>query len=326
MVLYRIFSKNNYLAFALLPLLLAGLRVRLFTAGALPPVGDVDTPLWSLLVESIKGNMLYINIAAVLLTLVSALAVNRLANHYHFIQKQTNLTAFFYILFTSGFIMVQELHPILLFTPFFIIAMERLFLAVAATQPMRYTFEAAFWTSVASLFYGKGIWFFPLLLLAMAMMRVFSFKSFMAAMIGLLLPYLFAATWFFVNNELKLFGDSLVESILTPVAFFNHNILSQIYLFSTVIFVVFGLLSAIRRLTTVKIITRKYYRFVIWVVFYPSALVFTPYFSFDVLPLVAIGASVLSATMVTFWQKSRFREMVILSLVILTLLTQWFVG
>jgi len=309
-----------------LPLLLLALRIRLLTSEIIPAATDVNTPLWTMLFGFIKADNLYLNIVAVALTLITALAVNRLTNHYHFSQKQTNLPAFFYILFCSGFIMIQELQPILLFTPFFVFSMDRLFLEVASPRPMRYVFEATLWTSAASLLYGKGVWFFPLLLLAMEMMRILSFRGFLAAIIGFITPYLFAATWFFYNDTLAQYGEFLTETILNPVAFFKHNVMSHIYIIIASLFVVLGLLSAVRRLSMVKIVTRKYYRFVIWTVFFPSALVFTPYFSFDVLPMVAIGASVVSATMVASWQKSHTREIILLTLLITTLLTQWLVG
>ncbi len=323
---YRIFSKNNLTAFALLPLLLIGLRVKLLMNSQVPLTDDVNTPLWTFIYNTLKVNSNLLNITAILLTLLAALGVNRLTNHFAFTQRQTVLSAFFYIVFCSGFIMVQELHPILLFTVFAIISIERLFLAVAAPTPMRHIFEASVWLSFASLFYGKGVWFFPLLLLAMAMMRIANLKSFLAAIIGFALPHLFAATWYLYHDQLAWYGDMILEITFTPIAFFNHNLMSQVYLVFTSVFIVISLLSAIRRLTTIKIISRKYFRFIIWIVFYPIALVFTPYFSFDVLPIVAIGAAILSASMVSFWVKNRLREISILALIIITLTTQWLVG
>ncbi|MGV8829159.1 MAG: hypothetical protein ACWA6U_12675 [Breznakibacter sp.] len=326
MMLYRIFSKNNFFAFALLPILLVGLRARLLFHHQIPLLENVQTPLWELFYNTLKANPSYLHGAAIILTLISALAVNRLTNHYNFTQRQTNLAGFFYIVFCSGFIMVQELQPILIFVPFFIIAMERLFQGVIHPNPMRHCFEATLWVSTASLFYGKGIWFFPLLFLAMAMMRIFNLKSFIAASIGLILPYLFATTYYLLINQLQHYADTTLETMLTPIAFFNHTVISQIYLAVTTFFVLISLLSAIRRLTMVKIITRKYYRLIIWTVFFPSALVFTPYFSFDVLPVIAIGASVAAATMMHNWQKNSFKEAIILILISITVLTQWLVG
>ncbi len=326
MMFYRIFSKNSFWAFALLPVILIGLRARLLLSLELPLPGSAQTPLWELFYNTLKANPRYLNAAAILLTLISALAVNRLTNQYNFTQRQTNLAGFFYIVFCSGFIMIQELQPILVFIPFFIIATERLFLAASAPSPMRYCFEASLWVSAASLFYGKGVWFFPLLLLAMAMMRMFTFKSFMAALIGMFLPYLFASTYYMLTNRLAHYYDATIETILSPIAFFNHSLMSEIYLGVIISFVIICLLSAIRRLTTVKIITRKYYRFIIWILFYPSALVFSPWFSFEVWPLIAIGASVVAATLMHNWQKNSYKEAIILTLLTITILTQWFVG
>lgn len=323
---YRIFSKNNFIAFALLPVILIGFRARLLLSSHIPLQEHVETPLWMLFYNALKVNPRYLHAAAIVLTLISAMAVNRITNHYNFTQRQTNLAGFFYILFCSGLIMVQELQPIMIFIPFFIISMDRLFQGVVSTAPMRHCFEAALSLSVATLFHGKGIWFFPLLLLAMAMMRIFTMKSFMAATIGLITPYLFATTYYWFNNQLPWYADTTIETMVTPVAFFNHSILSRIYLSITAFFVVICLLSAIRKLTMVKIITRKYYRFIIWTVFYPSALVFTPYFSFDLLPLIAIGAAVVATTLMHNWQKKSFKEVIIAILVLISLLTQWLVG
>ncbi len=325
-MLYRIFSKNSFFAFALLPVLLIGLRVRLFLSVQIPLPESVQTPLWEFFYNTLKANPRYLHAAAIVLTLISALAVNRITNVYNFTQRQTNLAGFFYIVFCSGFIMNQELQPILIFVPFFIIAMERLFLAASSTVPMRYCFEATLWLSAASLFYGKGVWFFPLLLLAMAMMRIFNLKTFIAALIGIIIPYLFAATYYLLVNRLTQFSEVTFEAIISPIAFFNHNVMSKIYLATISLFVLISLLSTIRRMTTVKIITRKYYRFIIWILCYPLALLFTPWFSFDVWPLLSIGASVVASTLMYNWQKNSYKEAIVLIIITITILSQWIVG
>lgn len=325
-MIYRIFSKNSFWPFALLPVILIGFRARLIFSPVNYLAGEANTPLWSQLFGMLKNNQMYLYSAPVILTMISALAVNRLTNFYSFTNRQTNLSGFLYILFTSGFIMVQELQPILIFTPFFIISIERLFMAVAAPTPMRHSFEATLWASAASLFYAKGVWFIPLLIIGMWMMRIFTLKSLMAAITGLLLPYLFAFTWHLTNDSLKWFTDVTWEAIITPVAFFNHSTMSVTYLTVASALGLISLLSAIRRMGMIKIITRKYYRFIIWCIFFPVALVFTPYFSFDVLPLMAIGVAMMSASMFHYWHKDKLKEIVLLAFLIITLITQWTVG
>lgn len=325
-MIYRIFSKNSFVAFALLPVILVALRARLILDQRPIALDEVHMPMWELFLSALRGNSYAPTALAIVLTLIGALGVNRIANVYSFTEKQSNLAGYFYIVFSSAFIMVQQLQPILLFVPFFLIGIERLFIGATQQHPMRHCFDAGLVISAATLFYGKGIWFLGLLLLGMGMMRIFNLRSFMAVCLGILLPYLFSATWYAVKQQLPAYLDQILENFLSPVAFFNHNLMSEIYLGTASLFILIGMLSAVRRMTMVKIITRKYFRFMLWMVLFPLALIFTPYFSFDVFPILAIGASVMAASLILHWQKVAWQEFLALGFLALTLLTQWLVA
>lgn len=321
-MLLKTVNRNSLAALALLPLFLIGLWAKALLSVQMPgfPFDQTPMPLWGLVLKVLKGNQLIAASVSLLMALIMMLGVNRIVNRYSLSQGQTALPGMVYLFLVSGYQLVQNLHPVWFFSPLFLLSIERLFTAHGQRKPMAWCFDAAFWLSVGTLFYAKGIFFLPFLWMTMFILRLFSLRSIVASFIGVLLPYLFALGYYFFIDKQTWFFELIFENFVSPVAFFDHSLISQIYN-GVIIFLIFiSILSVVRLLPIIKIISRKHYRIFIWLIVLSMLAAITPYFSVEIIPVFAIGSAMvisrfLNAIRRPFWQETFFALLLIMTII-----------
>ncbi len=85
-----------------------------------------------------------------------------------------------------------------------------------------------------------------------------------------------------------------------------------------------SILATVRQMGTQKVIVRRYHRVFIWVVLIIASAVLTPFFSVEMLPLAAIGAAVTITNWLEYVSRKMVKEVILLLIVIVTVLGQWF--
>lgn len=289
------------------------------------PFDQNPMPLWNLLLGALKGNHLITTLISMLIALVMMFGVNRIVNRFGLSNIQTALPGFLYLFLVSGYLMAQQLHPVWFFTPLLLLSIERLFSANGQRKPMAWCFESAFWLSVGSLFYAKGIYFLIVVWMIMFILRLFSLRAILASVIGAILPYLLSFGYYYLTGRMGWFADLILENFISPVAFFSHTIYSEVYN-GVVIFVVFlAILAVFRIIPTVKIITRKYFRIFIWLIVLAIVAALTPYYSLEVVPILSIGASIVLSRFFNAIRRPIIQEIIFFLLVGITLAAQFLI-
>ncbi|MBR8535582.1 hypothetical protein KDU71_08425 [Carboxylicivirga sediminis] len=326
-MLFRTLNRNDIVALALMPLLLIGFWINtlLFDQSPSFPYDHNPMPLWDLVIGVLKSNHLLASVISLLIALIMMFSVNRVVNRYNLFNGQTNLPGFIYMLLVSAYLMAQKLHPVWFFTPLLILAIERLFSAAGQRKAMTWCFEASFALSLGTLFYAKGIYFMAFLWMIMFILRLLTIRSFMASIIGLALPYLFSFAYYFWFDQADVFLETVVENFISPIAFFNHTIYSQIYN-GFIIFLVFvSILSVVRILPAIKIITRKHYRIFIWLIVLCVVAAITPYYSLEVMPIWAIGTSIVLGRFLSLIRRRFIQELILFIIVAITIAGQFLI-
>ncbi len=326
-MLFRIFNRNDIISLALMPLLLIGFwaNTLLFDQSPSFPFDSNPMPLWSLVISVLKSNHLLASSLSLLIALMMMFSINRVANRYTLFNGQTNLPGFLYMLLVSGYLMAQKLHPVWFFTPMLMLSIERLFSAYGERKPMTWCFEASFWLSLGTLFYAKGIYFIVFVWMIMFILRLMSMRSLIASILGMLLPYLFSFGYYFWYEQSGLFLEIMFENFVSPIAFFDHSIYSQIYNGILIFLVFISILSVVRILPAVKIITRKHYRVFIWIIVLSVTAAITPYYSLEVMPVWAIGTSIIVGRFLTLIRRTFIQDLFVLLLVIITIAGQFLI-
>ncbi|TAJ13569.1 hypothetical protein DMA11_08380 [Marinilabiliaceae bacterium JC017] len=326
-MIFKTIHNNSILAYALMPLILGGLWAKALLTKWMPefPFDQLPMPLWNLVLSVVKGNHLYAALFSLGLALINMMAVNRLVNRYGLLNKQSVLPGYIYLILVSGYGVVQHLQPVWFYSPLLILALERLFTAAGQRRPMSYCFDAAFWLSTGTLFYAKGIFLIPFIWAVIFILRMFSFRTFLASIIGLILPYFFAFCYYFwIGKQVDYFAI-LMENFMSPVAFFEHSIVSKAYNVIIIGIIIFSILSLVRQMPTFKIITRKHYRIFIWLIVICLLGSMTPYFSLEIISVMAIGGAVVLAQFFSSIQKNIWQEVFLIFLLVITLVAQYFI-
>ncbi len=326
-MLFRTLNRNDIVALALMPLLLIGFWINtlLFDQSPSFPYDHNPMPLWDVMISVLKSNHFMASVISLLIALIMMFSVNRVVNRYNLFNGQTNLPGFIYILFVSAYLMAQKLHPVWFFTPLLMLAIERLFSATGQRKPMTWCLEASFALSLGTLFYAKGIYFMVFLWMIMFILRLANLRSFIASLIGLALPYLFSFAYYFWFDKSKWFWETILENFISPIAFFDHSIYSQVYN-GIVIFLVFiSILSVVRILPAIKIATRKHFRIFIWLIVLCVVAAITPYFSLEVMPIWAIATSIVVGRFLSLIRRSFIQELFLYILVAITIAGQFLI-
>ncbi len=326
-MLFRTINSNSIISYALLPVFLIGIWANALFDVSTPalPSDETAMPLWNLIEKLVKNSSFFASTISMLLAAIMAFGVNRIVNRYSLMSTQTPLPGFVYLVLISGFISIQKLHPVWFFTPLFLLALERLFLATGNRKPMALCFEAAFWLSVGSLFYAKGIYFIVLIWITMVILRSLTGRSAVASILGLILPYLLSFGVFFWQDKHLWFLNLTTENFFSGVAFFEHNLFSKIYNGLAYFLILLSILMVFRIMPSLKINSRKHYRIFIWLIVCCTIAGLTPYFSLEVGPLLAIGASIMTSRFLLTMKKSLIQELTFYLLIIITFTAQFLI-
>ena len=325
MILKRVHS-FDIMAYLMVPLFLIVFWLKSLMEVYIPEsfVDVRPMPLWGMVLKVIKGNYFIASFIVMILALFSAMGINRFTNRYKLLSKPTVLPGIIYILLISGFVEVQYIHPVWFFVPLFLLSIEKLFNAHEKQKPMASCFDSALWFSVGTLFFGKGIILFVFILIVMFILRVFTTKTILASLLGLLLPYIFAFVYYLMLDKTDVFFETLHVNFTNPVAFYSHSIYSKTYLFTMVILVILSLVNVARQMPTFKILTRKHYRIFNWLVILSLLVAMTPFYSVEMVPVISIGSAIVIAYFLDVIRRNYLKEIFFMAIVLITILAQIF--
>ena len=323
--MYQIFSRNTPLSYALMPIVQILFRLRLFTQPeryVLSDEPDLYTPMWKLIFGHLVAGTIPAAILTLGLLLLCALAVGLVANRFNF-TNSSSLPVFFFIVLSGAFIPSMTLHPILPFTFFFTIAVGRLFMSKLRTKPMTCCYFAFFLFLVGCLFWAKGIWLLPLMFVSLFVLRVATGRTLVASLLGLASPVIIGATALIWLGDIPSTLEAYNRSVFVTLAAWHLGWKSWVYVATILIFTLAAVISAQKRMPTMKITESLCARVIVWVVFYVIFLIIMPGFYFETQPLLASAVAILMAPFVSSLQNIRIRETLTTILVLVTLWYQW---
>lgn len=211
------FRSNNATAFIFLPILAAGIWV----FGFMEPAVVYDRhamPLYELIARPLTGFPWIGNLIGLLLVIGEAFLLNYIVNENEVITRQSFLPALFYIVFMSNNSAMLCLHPLLFSNLFVILAIGKLLNSYRKDNAFSESFDAGFLLSLASLFYFPCIVFFPLMGVAFILLRPFNWREWMISFFGVLIPFLFVAAFYFVNESWDyLIHDKMLFNLIKPI-------------------------------------------------------------------------------------------------------------
>ncbi len=180
------------------------------------------------------------HILATLVLLVQGFIINVLVIN-HRLSNEVNLYPGLFFVLLSCFIPdFLYLSPVLLGNLFFLFALVELFDTYKNPACADRIFNAGLWTGIASLFYMPFLFFFIVIMSGLNILRAFSLRERLMALIGLLLPYSFAGLYFFWFNRLDEFWQKQFVANFDFLSFggapFGWETLIKVGFFAVLIF------------------------------------------------------------------------------------------
>ena len=280
-MLIHFFRKSYLLQYLLLLLLTIILWI-----GAIihPQVDPIDTesfltPGYSLLFSLLNYNHVLHVIIALILVISGALVFNYSLAKFDLVPKNTLVPAMVYIVLMSYSPSLLSLHPAALPALLTVLILYYLFQVYTEEEAYAQTYNIGLLIGISSLFYFPSIFFILFIWLTFIVYRLYSWREWMIPLTGIITPYLFLFTYYFLMDSLEPAYLAYADYFLKITLFnFRFEFPVMIYIITTLIILLFfwsgfWLLSDIQE----KIISlRKRY----WAVFWLFAVaIFTYIFS-----------------------------------------------
>jgi hypothetical protein len=324
-MVFKFFHQNTISALIIAPLILLGLWLRVYIIDIvhITTLDNPSMPLWDSIILPYLGYSGFTAATGSLtLALLTGLRINRMVSKYGLLHSQSMLSLIIFGLLSSAFLSVQKLNPVWFFVFFFVLGIERLFGSVTKKHPASGCFDAALLMGLGSLIFAKGLFFFPILLTIMGILRLANVKSVIASILGLSFPFVVSFVWFFINDQELWFLQELNENLIANPGQYNHTVFSQIYMGIIIATLALSIIVTMRHISAQKIIVRFYFRCFIWILLITGAAVLTPFFSMELIPVAAAGASVVVASWLEKIKSGWIQESLFFVLIAVTLAGQ----
>jgi hypothetical protein len=305
------FLRNNHLgAILLIPILALLLWLPTLLHTQLHPVFH-GMPLF-VLVDKYVSAVPYLNsVVAVVLIIAEALLLNFIVVQHLVAPRDNYLTAGLYVLLMSSSKSFLTLHPILFANLFLMLSLRSVFMMHRKETAFGNAFDAGLLISIASLFYLPALFFFPLLAFSFLLMRPFIWREWVISLMGLIVPYLFVALYYFwIGDLLYLWNNRLpftFEGKISATALPSSN---YFFLITGGILTVFAVMNLFNSVAALSLKARSTSYIMFWFMLFAAViLIASPKYKAPYTGLVFIPLSVFLANYLLQVKKNWWREL-----------------
>ena len=222
--------------------------------------GEAGNVLFAPIFRLTKDMPLLNVILSAVMTLLLAMLIELLISRYQFIRIRTRLPAILFVILLGGFTGLHTLHPVYFGAIFLLLALFRLY--AIFDQPKAYTgvFDVGILLGIGSLFYFHLIIVLPAFIFGILILsRGSQWRSYVILLIGFLLPFIFAFSYFFYTDRFKEIAEMIVQSAVISVDNLKNNLSTEIYLGTLVFFTIIASIDIAQHYDSKKVSSRKYF-------------------------------------------------------------------
>jgi len=259
-------------------------------------------PLFGILLKiTYLGPFVTTLFAFILVQLIEFLLVSFNTSDF-FIEERTFLPALLYVLIGGIFIKEQTLNPALPAAIFLIMGSRRIMDSYKVQGVAGCLFDAGLWIGTGSLFYFNLIWFGPLLIIGIALLRTGSPKEIIISLLGLLTPlFLVYGVLYISGKDFAGLVSDAGYNLFGRTEPYKFSVTEIVALITVGIVFIMSMVKLLPSLGVKKIRSRKTFNLLIWtliisgIVYYfsrsasveliwlaaiPSSFIITHYFVF----------------------------------------------
>jgi hypothetical protein len=179
------------------------------------PVPEVPAPLYSLVYQIFHNLPFLATAIGFCLVMAETYWLTRILSLHDLVLKNSSLSALVFVVMMSFLPDQLTLNPINIALGFMILLLHHLLISYNKPEHLDRIFAAGFFTAIASMFYLPFILWFVFVIISFLVFRAGNWRAWMAAIIGLITPFLYLAVWYFWHDEF------IVNALGFPI-FFSH--------------------------------------------------------------------------------------------------------
>ena len=274
--------------------------------------GSESMPLHSLSQGLVGQNALLGTVLSFIVMLTIAFYLANFNTRLFFITERTLLPASLYILLSGFLISTQTFNPIFPASLTLIIALDRVMASYRKTGIAYNYFDASLILSLGSLFYFNIIWFYPVIIIGILLIRTFSLREFILSLFGLVAPYVIVFAIYYVSGkDLALFSGTITDNIIKAApGYYWSPILITVLLTGVLLFTI-SLSHLISIFATKKIKTRKTFSLLVWIAIICVAVYFiVPSASVELIYVVMIPFVYIVSHFIVFVKNKKIANIV----------------
>jgi hypothetical protein len=182
-----------------------------------PPVRmHSEGPLYSFLAEILASHIYLASSLALLLVVGLSLMLYFIGSVNDILPRENFVPALFYLFLLSWNSQLLNMNPLLPAAVLIILSVYTLMKMYGQPEPYRQVFKASASIGLASLFYLPSMYFLIMIWISLVTYRIASWREWMIALIGFLIPFIYLISWYFWNDEFFIGIQKIVSSIDDP--------------------------------------------------------------------------------------------------------------
>lgn len=204
-------------------------------------VKDSASPLYGPIASFFDSYSLWSVILSFLFMLVQAFIFNRVITGKNMVDRNSQLPGLLYVVLMSSNFGLFGMHPVWFANFILILALDKVLDVFSEEHVYAEVFNVAFLVSIASLFYFPALIFILFLFAALILYFLFNARAILASLMGLGIPYIFMALFYYWFDQLPEKADSFsfpfisvmdVLVLSTPYAWISFGVIGLLTLVS----------------------------------------------------------------------------------------------
>lgn len=311
-MIYRFFSRGGLLAYVAMVVVLVLLRLRLILHPDFYVMGDValfHAPLWDAVFGHVAAASSASTVLAIVSTALCALIVNNMADRYGLAPQQGAAAGLAFVILSGGLRHSIAFQPAMVFALFLAWGLDRLFSAMRKDYPYASVAWGFAIVAIGSLFWPKGVWFLPFLVVMLFVMRLSGMRCMAAALVGVVAVAFVAVTAGLFAPDPAESGRAFLRAAFDTQALWKIGAFSTTYIVAILGAVLLAVLSVQKHLSEMNIQESRRIRVAEWVFVFSVLLITLPGFSFELQCVAAVGASLFLPAFVSRLRSERARTL-----------------
>jgi hypothetical protein len=212
---------------------------------------------------------------------------------------------------------LHVIQPVFFSGIFILLAFNRIFSSFEKKKGISNAFDAGFLTGIATLFYpGSVILVFLIPASLYTLKNKIGWREYIASMLGLFLPLLFAFSYYFIFNNVSNFIDLFTNVIIKREETILHLLPVQIYFIFLILLTIFSSIFILGQYDEQKISIRRYFKILFFYFCTSVILIILPSVSYELLVLLTIPLTFLITNYLTFMHRRFWAELFFIILII----------